>query len=121
MEISIKFDRGIWRISPDPARISRGELIRWRFQAPYLDILRTRWTIYFPFGHPFARNERGVAFSREPLLLVVDARQSYDGLHSGYSPMIQAEAPGDYKYGVKLEDIDTGEELGDEDPHLIVR
>ena len=41
--------------------------------------------------------------------------------HQGVVGPVRAEEPGEYKYGVRVLDGDTGEPLGDDDPRLIVR
>ena len=41
--------------------------------------------------------------------------------HQGATSDIRPELPGDYKYGVKVEDAESGEILGDDHPILRVR
>ena len=54
------------------------------------------------------------------MAVATETFQLPDGQHVGTSPIITADAPGDYKYGVHLEDVDDNRALGDEDPRLIV-
>jgi hypothetical protein len=46
--------------------------------------------------------------------------QLSEGQHVGVSPIVTADTAGDYKYGIRLEDLDEEKVLGDEDPFLIV-
>lgn len=120
MEIWIEFEQGKWRVSPDPARIPRGSHLLWRFRGDSLTARRVRWTIYFAQGNPFVFGGGDAALSAERLAIPTETFRLPEGQHVGVSPIITADAPGDYKYGVRLEDLDEGKELGNEDPLLIV-
>jgi hypothetical protein len=120
VEIRIEFDKGKWRVSPDPAEVPRGTRVWWRFQSNDLRARRVRWTVYFANGYPFAPgNQLGVLIG-DRVALSTDTTKQQDGQHAGTSPEITADAPGDYKYGVRAEDLDEGQQLGDDDPRLIV-
>jgi hypothetical protein len=41
--------------------------------------------------------------------------------HQGATEPLTPDRPGDYKYGVRVEDAESGEIVGDDDPLLIVR
>jgi hypothetical protein len=40
--------------------------------------------------------------------------------HQAATDALRADEPGDYKYGVRVEDAESGEVIGDDDPVLIV-
>ena len=70
---------------------------------------RLKWTIYFENGrHPFETHPEG-SWSIE-----ADSAQESE-FTSG-----PAITPGDYKYGVRVENASTGAQLSDDDPRLIV-
>jgi len=120
VEVWIEFEYGKWRISPDPARIKRGSQLVWRFRGDGIDARRVRWTIYFTQLHPLTLGGVGSAISGERLSIPTETFQLPEGQHVGVSPIVTADTAGDYKYGVRLEDLDEGKDLGDEDPLLIV-
>jgi hypothetical protein len=119
MEIWIEFNKGKWRVSPDPARIPRGTPLQWRFRGDGLNASHVLWTIYFAQGHPFTGVERR-GISDGPFAFAAETFRLPDQRHVGTSPVITADVPGQYKYGVRLENLDEDRELGDEDPLLIV-
>ncbi len=100
--------------------IPRGTSLLWRFRSDHLDVRRLRWTIYFYEGHPFSYGGRVTPILVESLEIATETFRQPDGQHVGTSPDVTADMPGDYKYGVRLKDLDEDRELGDEDPHLIV-
>lgn len=74
------------------------------------------WTIYFSNGHPFGSLRSGIWRQR------TDAAKPGDrGSHRGILAAAPAREPGDYKYGVRISNARTGEQLSDDDPMLIVR
>ena len=120
MEILVEFDKGEWRISPDPAEVPRGTRVWWRFQANSLRSPRVRWTVYFANGYPFAAENQPSPIIGGRVALSTDTIKQQNGQHAGTSPVITPDAPGDYKYEVHAEDLDEGQQLGDDDPRLIV-
>lgn len=120
VEVWIEFEHGKWRISPDPARIKRGSQLLWRFRGDGIDARRVRWTIYFTQVHPLTLGGVGSAISGGRLSIPTETFQLPEGQHVGVSPIVTVDMAGDYKYGIRLEDLDEGKDLGDEDPHLIV-
>jgi len=103
------------KISPDPAFVPRGQQIRWVFAVMDKSITQTRlgWKIYFDGANPF--NAKGGAS--------FDWTSPYfsSGLEDSSIIPGEANAPGDYKYGIQVVDIRHGQVLGDDDPYLIVR
>lgn len=99
------------QIQPDPAIVHVGDRVAWElffdsprrnFRSPLL------WIIYFREKHAF-RNHYGSEWQQrsEPnQKVIVDAGK--------------AEEHGDYKYGVRIINAETGKELSDDDPRLIV-
>lgn len=120
MEIWIEFTRRNWRISPDPARVPCGALLWWRFRVDHLKTSRVRWTIYFSENHPFGHESDGGPVFMDRMSIATETLRLPDGQHVGSSPILKADAPGEFKYGVRLHDLDEDRELGDEDPLLIV-
>lgn len=118
MEIWVEFDGGKWRISPDPAKVTRGRRVWWRFRSNYLGVRRVRWTVYFWLRNPFSVPDQ---FDMPPERFEISTDTALqDGQHIGLSEVLTADTPGDYKYGVRAQNLDEGKDLGDDDPHLIV-
>lgn len=120
MEIWIDFADGEWRTSPDPAEVASGTQIRWRFRGDGLTAQQVRWTIYFRLGHPFNFGDGDAAMPDARLDFATETLRFPDGQHLGTSPIVTADKEGQYKYGVRLNDLDQNTELGDDDPFLIV-
>jgi hypothetical protein len=119
MEIWVEFANGKLSVSPETVRIPRGTSVTWRFRAEDPNYRGLRWTIYFRESHPFARPFDPGICGPFALNISVDTLPR-DGQHAGASPAVSADEPGHYKYGVRLDDPAEGQELGDEDPYLIV-
>jgi hypothetical protein len=119
MEIVVSLKNGKLSFAPDPAYVSVGELVNWRFRSPIMLPLRRqlpleiRWTIYFPVDLPF----RFVGGE----ILITTKEDPQRGSHDGATPPVSADQPGDYKYGVRAQDAATSAVIDDEDPRLIVR
>lgn len=120
MEIWVEFKDNDWRISPDPVEVHSGTLVQWRFKADSVSAKHLRWTVYFETGNPFRFSRDTTAHIIGRLEFASETLSSPDGQHVGVSTTVTADKPGHYKYGVRLEDVDEEEELGDEDPKLIV-
>ena len=111
MEIWVEFDGEKWVVSPDPAIVSRGAPIRWRFRSVSLSVPQVLWTIYFAHGSsPFT--SRATQLATTTLNIA--------GQHTGATGTMTAAEPGDYKYGVRAQDLSNQNTLGDDDPHLVV-
>jgi hypothetical protein len=134
VDITIVFKDGKWTVHPDPATVKVGTPITWlvRMRSSLVPLLR--WIVYFDHGSPFKFNRLRVATRNTELgtALIRDggardalknAGVSTDEIadHDGVIGPISPEEPGDYKYGVRLENAETGERMGDDDPRLIVR
>ncbi len=119
MEIWVEFAKGKLSISPETAKIRRGTSVNWRFRTEDPTYRGLRWTIYFRESHPFARPLAIGIIGPFALDISVDTLPR-DGQHTGASPAASADEPGHYKYGVRLDDPTEGQELGEEDPYLIV-
>ncbi len=109
MEIKVTFDHGRLVFNPDPAYVNRGEPVSWTFSAGAV-VRPLRWTVYFHRGSPFRHHATD---------LIVDTA-SHLARHSGRTSSMSADDPGDYKYGVRLDDATTKAVLADDDPWLIV-
>lgn len=101
--------------SPDPAIVSVHERVAWAFQlVTSEDVHLLEWTVYFeglgPFksaGGPQFISLRTTAISR--------------GSHIGVLNAGPVQAPGEYKYGVRVSVPAAARPLSDDDPYLIVR
>jgi hypothetical protein len=114
MEIWVEFDRltAKFRTSPEPATVKRGTPVKWRFRTDNSqETARIRWSVYFkPESNPFGY--------QRPIFSTLSGEA--DGQHSATTGIVFADTPGDYKYGVRAEDMSTEKELGNDDPWLKV-
>lgn len=110
MEIWVEFNGGRWHFSPDPATVARGTPVIWKFQTNTLPVQKILWTAYFDHGSPFG--DQGNRFITNTVISA--------GQHVGTTGAMSADEPGDYKYGVRADDVLGGTTLGDDDPRLIV-
>jgi len=110
MEICVEFDGTKWAFSPDPAVVDIGTSVTWKLQANALSPPQIRWTVYFDHGSPF--RTQGTQFITTTLLT--------SNQHIGTTAAMSADDPGDYKYGVRAEDLSNQIILGDDDPRLVV-
>lgn len=112
MEIKVTFDHGKLVFDPDPAYVYQGELVSWVFRSTVVGPLGRplRWTVYLQHGSPFHSQVTD---------FIADTLPS-QGTHSGTAGGMPADDPGDYKYGVRLEDLINKATLADDDPRLIV-
>jgi len=142
MDIIVEFDQGKWRITPDPCRVRANTPLFWLLRSRRSNINRLRWIIYFKSGTPFSFQGyrptefhfpittlnthlgtaviKGVVSSSESELKYFNIDPSEITDHSGAAgPLIPSE-PGTYKYGLRLEDAESGELISDDDPQLII-
>lgn len=104
--VRVTFDGVRMHISPDPKEVSRGDGVEWHVRDNSGDAGRWRWTLYFHHGSPF----RG-----HPEFVLTTTSGEIGTLKPG-----QAMEPGEWKYGIRVENYDTREVRDDEDPYLIV-
>lgn len=108
-------------VEPDPVEVLVGEPLYWEFVSTGPQP-RIRWEVYFQRGSPFSAGIKSLTaqtvFSYVPPGPLVP---NLGIMHYGLSPSVVATTPGDYKYGVRAEDADTGVPIADDDPRLIVR
>lgn len=100
-------------VNPEPAYVRRGEEVSWDVSfAPANDPGAIQWTVYFKTnGNPFKPGEKEL----EIKLLTTES-----GGHTSEFNAGKAVQTGDYKYGVLIENATTGQQLSDDDPHLVV-
>lgn len=110
MEVWVSLVGGKFTILPDPARVSVGTPVTWRFQTNGLTNPLVRWTVSFPTHSPF----------KSSLKEFTTTTQLSGGQHAGATGAMAPDSPGDYKYDVRVEDARTQTQLGNDDPHLIV-
>jgi hypothetical protein len=116
MGIRVQYDYKLL-VHPDPARVTVGEPVEWVFLTSGTGTLDTLvWTVYFDHGSPFGilTNRFTVATLKTAIVLPQTTN------HIGLVGAVYAALPGDYKYGVRLQDPHSGAILGDDDPRLIV-
>lgn len=120
MKISIRFDGNRFVVHPDPAVVNLGDEVEWvcAGEGPSVQ----EWTLAFrsdrsPFSSPVFRQ----------VTQTVMVPQSHGGFQS-IAQMQAATIPagaafqlGDYKYGISIRDEESGDDLGELDPLLIVR
>jgi hypothetical protein len=107
-EIQVNLSNTHVLISPDPAIVKVGDKLIWKLGSGLP--VKLRWTVYFHHGSPFAREE-GYPHRFEAS---EEARLAQLGPFS-------AEDPGDYKYGIRVEDPADDKKLADDDPRLVVQ
>lgn len=112
MEVWVSFNSQKFTFAPDPARVKVGTPVTWRVQANGSQSTLIRWTVFFNHGSPLR--------SKLDELTITTTTQSHAGQHTGVTGAIAPNKPGDYKYGVRAEDAQTDEPLGEDDPYLIV-
>ena len=120
MDVQIIFDGRYWKTSPDPVEVKVGEPLRWMISGVNCPFPHLRWTIYFYKGAPFAPWQTAFA----TLTHAVDKEgklTEQGGDHKGEIKSPESQNPGEFKYGVKVENADDGVTLGDDDPKLIVK
>lgn len=113
MQIAVYADlHGRLQIDPDPAIVGVGTPIEWHFVLgggpPRYNL---RWEVYFDHTRAFPWRIRTLQTSPD---------QEEEG-HIGVLYAGEAEKLGDHKYGVRVIQADSGENLGDDDPRLVVR
>jgi hypothetical protein len=109
MEIKVTFDHGKLLFDPDPAYVYRGESVSWAFRTNAI-AMPLRWIVYLHHGSPFRRPATDFTTDTTPS----------QGRHSGRTSGMPAQDPGDYTYGVRLDDLIRKVTLADDDPRLIV-
>jgi hypothetical protein len=97
-------------IEPDPAVVHVGDRVAWELS------LSSRWelksplllTIYFRKEDPFRHNygHEWSVHGEPDKPIIVEAGT--------------AKEPGDFKYGVRIINADTGSQISDDDPRIIV-
>jgi hypothetical protein len=129
MDIQVNFDDAKWFVSPDPCQVAVNTPLFWFLRCRRSSIARLRWILYFNSGTPFNfQGHRPSQFHFPVTTLNTNLPESQNvgidpkemGDHVGAAgPFIPSE-PGTYKYGLRLEDAESGELIGDDDPQLII-
>jgi hypothetical protein len=120
MIISLSSREGKLTIEPDPAIVHVGDRVVFELKferatwASALPQRLVRWAVYFRKGHPFQENP--------PYYFGGEREWSASGpaTEPGTIDPGKAAEPGDYKYGVRIVDRETGGVISDDDPKLIV-
>ncbi|MBB3446612.1 hypothetical protein [Rhizobium sp. BK379] len=110
MDIFVRYQNRQWSIDPDPAKVKLGEKVTWWLSWPNSTTRLVLWTVYFgPFRELDLQTTTGIPTS------------TGNTDHSGVIGPFVAEDPGDYKYGISVTDAETGVDIDEDDPHLIVQ
>jgi len=105
--------KGLVEVKPDPAHVRLGDSVTWElFGQPGTETDAIDWEIYFRSGNPFNSLKRGAWKG--------STKSVGTGGHQGAVTAGSANQMGDWKYGVKLVNANTGIEMSDDDPRLIV-
>jgi len=112
MNISVTFDGKDWKIDPDPAVVTRGTPVAWRFLSGALATRRVRWTIEFASKIYSPFDLVGGAISTQT--------DESGGQHAASTEPMNTTTTGDYKYSIRAEDARDDKEIGQIDPRLIV-
>lgn len=111
MRISVEFDANRGFSYPMYAKVKSGNVVSWNFRSISFLPRWLRWTIYFPYDNPFKGSE--------PQIITAETIRG-GSRHIGRTATFIAVEPGEYKYGIKLQEAESGETLGDDDPYLLV-
>jgi len=108
-------------VQPDPVQVLVGEPLYWEFVSA-LPNQRIKWDVYFQKGAPFgqALNNLTAETALAPDESVERSGPFPNPTHYGLSPSVVPTTPGEYKYGVRAQDVRTQHMLADDDPLLIV-
>jgi hypothetical protein len=100
-------------IEPDPAYAHVGSKVEWRLSFDKNYPHPIEWVVYFGHATPFKEKE----------WKAVTGLQTVPPSPAGHEGSIAAgtaDESGEYKYGVRIVNANTGEALSDDDPILIV-
>ena len=132
MDITVTFKNDRWVTDPSPAIVAVGTKVRWILRAPDLEKRALLWKVVFTAGLPFGEEHatleaktqfadhrqqvnRDLEFLRQ-LKLDEEAQLNHRGVTEAQS----ADLPGEFKYDLIVQDAMTREQIGDDDPWLIV-
>lgn len=114
MSIAVVFDGNRFFVAPNPAVVENGTPVNWLLYYSGGHTGSVRWTLSFKTGSPFA----GQVDTLETTALPADpvAGRPSEAEIAGI-PIND----GLYKYDIVAKDADTDNNLGNDDPYLIVR
>jgi hypothetical protein len=104
------------RAIPEIAYVGRGTEVHWQIHYMLPDEFNysiLRWEIDFGNGSPFRRKDK--------LLAKETIQGSGETPHSGILEAGPAEEEGEFKYAIRVTDLEGGKHISDEDPFLIIR
>jgi hypothetical protein len=135
MDINITFQDARWNTDPNPAIVAVGTKVRWIIRAPKSQLPTLRWIIEFGKLSPFAEQHQLVVETRNTSLRRADdgrlreLARLFEDLniteeivldHRGVTQPIAVDNSGEYKYDLRVENTETDEVIGEEDPILLV-
>lgn len=104
-EIKVTVTAHSLRVEPETFSVPRGRHVVWSFFRAE-GMPRLRFNVYFDGDSPFPWKSIQLEENISPQL--------------ANSLSARAETPGEYKYGIRVEDAVTGQLIEDEDPYLLV-
>ena len=132
MDITVTFNNGRWVTDPSPAIVAVGTKVRWILRAPEQETRTLLWKVSFVGNFPFGEQHETLKIKTQK----ADRRQQSDNAfeflrqlnldedvwlnHRGITETQFANRPGEFKYDLIVQDAETGERIGDDDPWLIV-
>lgn len=102
---------GELKTHPERAKVKVGSAVHWRFQAENIQTDELVWVVYFGSRVPFSGVNDIASHS------VRD--RNYQHISHTSAHIAQQEGK-DYKYGIKVINYQSGEQVADEDPYLDV-
>lgn len=132
MDINVTFENGRWVTDPNPAIVAVGTPVRWILRTPDLTNQSLTWKVSFQYQIPFGQDRsilrvitravdrRGGADFNPDVMGMLNLSEEAAVRHRGLTEALPANLPGEFKYDLVVEDSSTGEQIGEDDPWLIV-
>jgi hypothetical protein len=134
MDIAVEFDGTKWSVNPNVAEVKVGERVQWIVRWRVSSTLYVRWSVVFGPSkvlHRLETTTRNVGLgtaskfipSGPPQSSGPHGDQKSDEFcdHNGVVGPVVADRPGDYKYDIRASNAQNDEDIGEDDPTLIVR
>lgn len=132
MDITVTYKNGKWTTDPSPAIVAVGTRVRWILRAPDLENRKLVWKVSFPALRPFDEEPSTLKvmtrvaerWQRSEINMEVIKMLNLEDevvlSHRGVTEIQAADRPGEFKYDLSVEDGETGKQISDDDPWLIV-
>lgn len=132
MDITVTYKNGKWTTDPNPAIVAVGTKVRWILRAPELENRILVWKVSFHGRWSFGQEDsilkaRTQATDRRKrvkidmeVLELLNLTEDVALTHRGATEAQSADLTGEFKYDLSVEDGETGEQIGEDDPWLVV-